>query len=162
VIRHAIAAERGAESGADDDARPLTDEGRKKMQRAVRGLRTVVPKIAVLAASPLVRAHETAAIVADAYGSIEIATLPALRPGQRPSALAEWLNERQADGLVAVVGHEPHLSSTVGWLLTGTPSSFVELKKGAACALVSDGAWGAGSARLQWALTPAQLRALRD
>ncbi len=160
MIRHAIAEERQA--GADDDTRPLTEEGREKMREGARGLRSVVPAIAVLAASPLARARETAEIVARAYGGLDIETVPALRPGQRPAALAEWLNRRQASGPVAVVGHEPHLSTTVGWLLTGAARSFVELKKGAACALACDETWGAGTAVLRWALKPGQLRALGD
>lgn len=162
IIRHAIATERDAHSGADDDARPLTDEGRKKMRRVAQGLRTIVPKIAVLASSPLVRARETAEIVADAYGGLPVEAVPALRPATPPAALADWLNHRETDEVVAVVGHEPHLSTTVGWLLSGTPRSLIELKKGAACVLAADQTWGPGTAILRWALSPGQLRALRD
>lgn len=162
MIRHAIAEERDPRSDADDDARRLTDEGRRKMRQTARGLRQVVPRIAVLATSPLVRAAETAAIVADAYGGLTVETVEALRPGQPAAALAEWLNRGEANGLVAVVGHEPHLSTTIGWLLTGAPHSFIELKKGAACALACDETWGAGTAVLRWALKPGQLRALGD
>ncbi|HEX4469200.1 MAG TPA: phosphoglycerate mutase family protein, partial [Gemmatimonadaceae bacterium] len=70
VIRHAIAEdkERFAASGRNDDLRPLTEEGRSKMRRAAQGLRTVVGRIAHLASSPLVRARETAEIVAPALG----------------------------------------------------------------------------------------------
>jgi phosphohistidine phosphatase len=68
VIRHAPAADRAefAKTGKDDSERPLTDDGKTKMRRAARGLRSLVPKLDLLASSPYVRAHETAEIVADA------------------------------------------------------------------------------------------------
>ena len=64
VIRHAIAAdrERHAEQhdGEDDGLRPLTARGRKRMREGARGLRRLVPKIDLLATSPLTRAAQTA------------------------------------------------------------------------------------------------------
>jgi len=163
VIRHADAGDAAAfaKSGRPDDERPLSPEGRKKMHQAARGLRGIVPDIAVLATSPLVRARQTADIVAEEFGGLRIDTVPALRPTQPPAALAEWLARHRSDGVVAAVGHEPHLSETVGWLLTGEARSLIELKKGAACLLASDG-WGPGAAVLRWALQPGQLRALGD
>ena len=164
VIRHADAGDAAefARTGRPDDERPLSVEGRKKMRQVVRGLRGITPEIAVLASSPLARARETAEIVAREYEGPEIEIVPALRPAERPEALARWLERRQPGGLAAVVGHEPHLSTMVGWLLAGTDRSFLDLKKGAACLLSCGGTWGAGSAALRWALTPGQLRALSD
>lgn len=164
VIRHADAGDAAdfAKSGRPDDERPLSDEGRRKMRQVTRGLRAIVPEIAALASSPLVRARQTAEIVAAAYDGTTVETVPALRPGERPAALAQWLERRKPDGVAAVVGHEPHLSTTVGWLVTGTARGILDLKKGAACLLSCDGAWGEASAILRWALTPGQLRALGD
>jgi phosphohistidine phosphatase len=61
---------------------------------------------------------------------------------------------------VAIVGHEPHLSGLVTWLMTGQIDSRLELKKGAACLLRFERAPGEGEATLRWALTPSQLRDL--
>jgi phosphohistidine phosphatase len=162
VIRHADAGDAAefAKTGRPDDERPLSDEGRKKMRQVTRGLRALVPEIVVLAASPLVRAQQTAEIVAAEFGDAAIETVPALRPGQPPAALAQWLGRRRPDGLAAVVGHEPHLGTTVGWLLTGSARSVLDLKKGAACLLSCEAGWSAGAAVLRWALTPGQLRGL--
>lgn len=162
VIRHADAGDAVdfAKSGRPDDERPLSDEGRKKMRQVARGLHQIVPRIAVLATSPLERARQTAEIVAAEFDDPAIETAPALRPGEPPAALASWLERRRADGVTAVVGHEPHLSTTVGWLLTGKAHSVLDLKKGSACLLWCDASWGPGAAVLRWALTPAQLRAL--
>ena len=69
VIRHAAAMEKEqfARTGRSDDERPLTPAGKKEMARVARGLRRLVPKLDALAPSPLVRARDTAAIVARAY-----------------------------------------------------------------------------------------------
>lgn len=164
VIRHADAGDAAefAKSGRPDAERPLSREGRKKMQQEARGMLTVVPEIAVLASSPLTRARQTADIVAEAYGGLEVETVLALRPDEPPAKLAEWLRQREADGVAAVVGHEPHLGLTIGWLVTGAARPVVQLKKGAVCLLASDDPWDAGSALVRWALAPGQLRALRD
>lgn len=162
VIRHAIAEEqeRFAATGKPDDLRPLTDEGRKKMTRGAAGLHAVVPKIDTLAASPLVRAQETARIVAQAYGIAAVETSNALRPDTAPTLFVSWLAAQNGDRVVAVVGHEPHLGLLVTWLMTGIEESRVAFKKGGACMLEFDERPRRGGGRLIWALTPAQLRDL--
>ena len=158
VIRHAIAADPA--DYADDAERPLTPEGKKKMRRVAKGLRRSVPAIGLLATSPLVRAIETAEIVSAAYDGIATTIVTALAPGHPPAAVARWLEPYRGHDVVAVVGHEPGLSRMVGWFLTGTERSFIELKKGAACLLTFPGAIAAGGAVLVWALAPSQLREL--
>lgn len=164
VIRHAIARDREefARTGQDDDLRPLTPEGRRRMRRAARGLRRVVPQLAVLASSPLVRAAQTAEVVAGAYGVPEWDTWPELAPGVAPGMLLDRLRSLHVQGgPVAVVGHEPDLGELVSWLLCGQTRSFVEMKKGGACLLEFGGAPEAERARLLWHLAPAHLRRLR-
>ncbi len=69
VVRHGIAMEREAwaREHSDDSDRPLTAEGKKKMKECAKGLRALVPRLDVLATSPLTRALQTAAIMAKAY-----------------------------------------------------------------------------------------------
>lgn len=163
VIRHAIAEDREqwAHSGRPDAERPLIDRGRRRMRRAARGLARVVPRIDVLAGSPLVRAQQTAEVLARAFGGVAVETVPQLSPEHPVDDLLPWLRAQEADATVAVVGHDPHLGFLVGWLLTGRHESFVELRKGAACLLAFDDPPAAGEALLRWALTPRQLRSLR-
>jgi phosphohistidine phosphatase len=166
VIRHAIAEDKDAfaASGRSDDQRPLTEAGREKMRRNAEGLRAVAPRVSTLASSPLVRARETAEIVATPLKVNRVEIVDALRPDRPYDALLEWLRQRAApndeERTVAIVGHEPHLGGLVTWLMTGSPDSRMELKKGAACLLAFDGPVAAGSATLRWALTPSQLRGL--
>ncbi|HEY8196695.1 MAG TPA: phosphohistidine phosphatase SixA [Gemmatimonadales bacterium] len=161
IIRHGPAgdSEEWKAEGRDDRLRPLTPEGRKEMQRVAPGLARVVPTIDVLATSPLTRAAETAEIVAQAYDSKAI-VLEALAPDRDPDEVVGWLQKHPIDHTVALVGHEPHLSTLVGYLLTGTRKSFIDLKKGGACRLDLPGAPQPGKGNLKWLLTPRELRRL--
>jgi|SRR5438105_2702890 len=169
VIRHAIAEDKEefAKTGRNDDLRPLTEAGRSKMRRGAQGLRTAVGRVTLLASSPLVRARETAEIVATGLGVARVEMVEALRPDRSYDELLAWLRSMtlpndEEDRTVAVVGHEPHLSGLVTWLLTGVDESRIELKKGAACLLHFDGEPGKGEATLRWSLTPSQLRDLGE
>jgi len=133
VIRHAIAEDKEvfASTGRDDDLRPLTEAGRRKMRRAAAGLRVLIPRLTVLASSPLVRARETAEIVAPAFRVSRAEMVEALRPDRPFDAFLYWLRRQPNDedeGAIAVVGHEPHLGGLVTWLMTGTTESRLELK----------------------------------
>jgi phosphohistidine phosphatase len=162
VIRHAIAENRAtfAQTGQDDGQRPLTDEGRRRMEIAARGLRSLVGSLDLVAASPLTRARETAEIVAAAFGGSPVETSVALSPGRSPDEVVEWLKHHAALERVAVVGHEPDLSDLVSYLLLDEGTSFFVFKKGGACLLEFAGRIGPGDANLRWLLRPKHLRAL--
>jgi phosphohistidine phosphatase len=164
IIRHAIAEDKEAfaTTGRPDDERPLTKRGRKVMARVAKGLRRQVKSIDVLAASPLVRAAQTAAIVAREYNEISVDTVPALTPESAPAAFATWLRTQREAGVVAAVGHEPHVGMLVTWLMSGLRDSHVTIEKGGACLLEIDGQPGARSATLCWELTPEILTTLAD
>ena len=163
VIRHAIAEDRDAfaKSGRADGARPLTKEGRAKMREGAAGLARLVPKVDVIATSPLARAIETGEIIARAYGGdTRVVQIAPLTPTKPVNALLHWLQAQPPAATVALVGHEPHLAVLVSWLLTGLQESFIELKKGSACLLEFESDVKAGRAKLLWALKPAHLRDL--
>src|SRR3712207_6414536 len=117
VIRHAIAEDREAfaASGRDDSERPLTEEGREKLRRAVDGLRRLVPKIDLLASSPYARALQTAELVASAYDRRreEIKLVESLTPESPLERFQSWVQRQSRANVVAVVGHEPQLGILV-------------------------------------------------
>lgn len=121
VIRHAVAEDREsfAEQGKDDSLRPLTEDGRRKMQRATRGIQWMVPSVGVIATSPFVRATQTAQVVGKLYRSAAIVPVDALIPDAEPRDFLAWLDSQEIVAPVAAVGHEPHLGSLVWWLLNG-------------------------------------------
>ena len=81
IVRHAAAGSREefAKTGQPDELRPLTKNGVQDMKEVARGLRRIVPAIDSVVTSPLVRARQTADIVAGEYGveSVESDTLQA-------------------------------------------------------------------------------------
>lgn len=165
VIRHAIAedSEAWVAAGKDDAERPLTAEGRRRMRRGARGLQRSVPRIPLIACSPLMRARETAAILNTAYDGLPAGEeTPVLLPSARLTDFIPWLVEHESLELVAVVGHEPHLSTLASWLLTGRTQQIMELKKGAACMLSFEERLESGAAILRWSMTPGQLRRLSE
>jgi phosphohistidine phosphatase len=166
IIRHAIARDRQqfSRTESDDGLRPLTPTGRRRMRGAARGLRRAVPKIDLLATSPLTRARQTADIVAAAYRrqGLKTVALPQLTPDASVHALLKWLQEHKADSTVALVGHEPQLGTFASWLLTGLQESFIEMKKGGACLVEMKEAVRPGRARLLWLLKPKHLRLLGE
>ncbi|HKW42203.1 MAG TPA: phosphohistidine phosphatase SixA [Gemmatimonadales bacterium] len=160
VVRHAIAEDREtfARSHRDDAARPLTAEGRRKMERAAIGLVELVPELDLLAASPYTRAVQTAEIIAKAYNDVRVERVPALAPGAGVDRVVEWLAGLRLAGAVAAVGHEPDLSQLVCALLAGSNGPFLELRKGAACLLDFPGPVSRSAATLDWFLGPKHLR----
>ena len=164
IVRHAIAVEREefAATGRPDGDRPLTDYGRRRMRKNARGIHRIAPRLDVVGASPYLRAADTARIVAETSGVERLETIDALTPDHHPRDLLPWLSQQDPGATVAVVGHEPHLGALVTWLVGGRDGVNAEFKKGGACLLRFDGRIDAGTAVLQWMLTPAQLRAIAD
>ena len=160
IVRHALAGTRDefARSGQPDAERPVTAEGKKKMRRAARGLRKLVPDIDRLMTSPYRRAAQTARIVARAYARIEPVVLEHLVPDVEPPVVARWLRAQRSAGTIALVGHEPQLSALASYLLTRNSEPILELEKGAALAIDLPAAGRTGS--LLWLLAAKPLRAL--
>jgi phosphohistidine phosphatase len=164
LIRHGIAEDQAefAKTKQDDSLRPLTKEGRWKMERAARGLRRAVPAVEVLATSPLVRSVQTAKIIAERYHGIECVTVPSLAPDASFESFLTWLRKQRAAPTVAAVGHEPHLGGLATWLLTGSEESKIPLRKGGACLIEFEALPSAGGGVLLWALTAGLLRRISD
>ena len=138
IVRHAIA-EDVSHSGRDED-RALTAEGRKKMKRAARGLATIGVAPAMLLASPLVRAQQTAEIIVEALPQLQIETCELLAPAVDERPLTKLLNGAHAGRDVMLVGHEPDFSRAVA-MATG---SRVKMRKGGLAAFddhVLHGLW---------------------
>jgi phosphohistidine phosphatase len=155
LVRHAIAAERGA-AYADDALRPLTAKGKTRMAEAARGLHTLFVPDVVLT-SPLVRARQTADILLAEYGLHKARIAEALATGDNVQLL-EDLADVDADR-VALVGHEPHMSATLSWLLTGDEGAVsVEFRKGAAALVSSVAGPRGGGCVLEWVVQPGALR----
>ena len=161
VVRHAIAEDKEAfaAAGRDDALRPLTAEGVRKMRRAARGLREVLPSIDVLIASPFTRANETAEIIRAEYDISRVETAAVLEPDTELTDVVAWL-ARYDRGTIAIVGHEPQLGKLIVFLMCGSDQPRIDLKKGAAALIDFEGKPEASAGRLTWSLPPRVLRGL--
>ncbi|MBC8451417.1 MAG: histidine phosphatase family protein [Planctomycetes bacterium] len=123
LVRHAIATPRTPER--PDSLRPLTEAGRERFRRCVRGLERLGVRLDLILHSPWQRAKETA---------LELARLTESQP--RPTALlASEVNLELFDLIhghdsVAMVGHEPWLSDLAIECLCPGSSLHFDLKKG--------------------------------
>jgi phosphohistidine phosphatase len=153
LIRHGRAA-RGAWADAD---RPLTPEGEAEVERIARGLVRLEPHVPRVVSSPLVRAYETAVILAKAWGSGPVAKLPELAIGGDPVRAAARLFELGGTGSVLAVGHSPDLGALLV-TLTGVPLQ-VRFECAGGTSVLLDGAAPEGVV-LEWAMGPDELSAL--
>jgi len=156
IIRHAIAVDEGADGYESDSERPLTDKGRKKMRGIAKGLRNIGVEFDLILSSPYVRARETAEILADVFKMRKKITFTEnLIPLGNPELLIGEINEKYSVDSIAVVGHEPHLSTLIGILVAGNASLDLTLKKGGVCYLSADDLHHHDHrATLEWLLTP--------
>jgi phosphohistidine phosphatase len=161
IVRHAIAVERGAPGYDDDSQRPLTDEGRKKMKKIAKGIHQLKVKLDVILSSPYVRARDTAILLANEFEMKDKVALSdnLIPPGNFESLVNEIREKYDVDNL-ALVGHEPMLSSLISWLATGNTDMKVVLKKGGVAYLSADNLYHDGRATLNWLLTPALMLSL--
>ena len=155
IIRHAIAVPRGT-PGIPDEDRPLTPEGEEKFREAAKGLAKLVGRPDALLTSPWLRAKQTAAIAAAAWGRLEPEETAALASGSFEDQAAV-LDEYPDDATVAVVGHEPWVSELLARLLGTRHDARLEFKKGGA-ALVDLPGRLAGGGSLVFYLPPRVLR----
>ena len=155
IVRHAIAVERGTPGYEDDSARPLTENGRKKMKKIARGLNRLGIELDVILTSPYVRARDTAKILAERFDRMDqVFFSDNLIPPGNFEALVFEIHEKYDLANVALVGHEPMLSSLISWLTTGDTDVRITLKKGGVAYLKSDTLYQDGRASLEWLLTP--------
>lgn len=111
LIRHAPAEEATPEQ--PDSDRALTPKGRKRMERAARGLKRLDVQFDQLRHSPLLRALQTAELLVPLLQGESVAD-PRLTEPPGEALLADLHGER-----VALVGHQPWLGDLAAWLVTG-------------------------------------------
>lgn len=121
-----------------DPMRHLTPEGRTQAQSLGDRLRWHDCTPTHIWTSPLVRAVQTAELVAIGLAStIAVEAVPSLAPGENERSVVAAVQALPADACVLLVGHEPGISA-IGALLLGA-SDFAPLDK-AEAARISDGA----------------------
>jgi phosphohistidine phosphatase len=136
-LRHGLAAD-PEDSHHDDFKRPLTREGVEKMEREAKTIGDLELGLDVIVTSPLVRAQQTAEIVAKELKMRDRLVEDAdLGLDFDLKHLAGVLEKHAGANAIMFVGHDPSMSTTIGQLIG---SARVEMKKGSlACVDMLEG-----------------------
>ncbi|MEA5627285.1 phosphohistidine phosphatase SixA [Nostoc sp. UHCC 0251] len=130
LIRHGIAEDKGL--GIKDEERSLTKEGRQKTEKVAQKLVKLGLSFDLILTSPLVRARQTADILIAEKLSPQLEESSHLaHDGQISSWLKDWFEPRNfsQNTQLALVGHEPDLTSWAEILLWGEVKESLVLKK---------------------------------
>lgn len=127
-LRHGQAGNREKWTG-DDAERPLTGKGKKRLAQEGQRLNDLKLDVDAIITSPLVRARQTADVVAKQLGLEDKVTEDArISPGFGMDQLTEIVRGQLQAKAIMFVGHEPDFSQLVGALIGG---GRVVCKKGA-------------------------------
>ena len=147
LVRHAEAIER---SGTMPDAhRYLTTKGQLAFRKIARRARKAGMAPSVIFTSPLLRAVQTAEILAERLKHQgPVIVVKELSPGFDLRALRALLSRAGSPAEAAFVGHEPDLG-VIAAALVAIPAGF-PLRKGAVVALEADGSAREGGSKFLW------------
>jgi phosphohistidine phosphatase len=125
----------------------------------VKGLGDLDVEVDQILTSPLVRARQTADLLAELLqGRPPVIETDTLAPGSSFRSIVDMLAAYSRYHRLALVGHEPGIGEIAGRLIgTRNPLPF---KKGAICRINVDALPPAGPGRLIWFATPRMLRRL--
>ncbi|HLP76123.1 MAG TPA: phosphohistidine phosphatase SixA [Candidatus Paceibacterota bacterium] len=153
ILRHGEAAEHG-DPRFKENERPLTPKGIQRIKQLAHSLREMEISFDKILSSPLVRAKQTADIVARGMTK-PVDTTDALTPsGSMKNLIEQVAMIRPVPRGVLLVGHEPYLSGLVSFLCLGTADLPVKLKKGALCRLEVEHLICGKCATLEWLAQP--------
>lgn len=156
LIRHGLAAERGKDY-PDDSKRPLTNSGITALRKEASALTELDVTFDIIISSPLVRAKQTADVIAQGLaGKPPVILSDALSPAGSQSSLFQELGKHMRKASIALVGHEPNMGELAARLLGAKGA--IEFKKGAICRIDFEVFPPKGLGTLRWLATPRMLR----
>lgn len=118
-IRHGLAGHSSRWKG-DDAIRPLTKKGKKRLTREGTGIDKLGIKPDVIITSPLLRACQTAEIVAKELNMTDkLVEDQRLAPGFGVGKLSQIVRDHGKANSIVLVGHEPDFSTTISHLVGG-------------------------------------------
>jgi phosphohistidine phosphatase len=123
-------------------------------------MKKLEPEFDLILSSPLLRAKQTAEIVADRLKlKKRLKFTDALAPGSRATDLIRLLEQaKPAPGKILLVGHEPDFSQLVSLLVSGNMDMLLDFKKGGLCKVETPRLRPGKCATLLWLLTPKQMK----
>lgn len=159
LIRHAKAGNADPNTWPDDRLRPLTAEGVSEQRAAARAIKKLGITFDFLVTSPLLRATQTAEVVAEVYRWKEPPQVAEeLGPSCTAAGVVKLLAKFPPDATVALVGHEPSFSRVSAALIGKSGDAAIELKKSGVIGIAFEGHPAPGAGALLYHLKPGHLR----
>jgi phosphohistidine phosphatase len=156
LLRHGKAEAAGP--GTGDAERRLTKKGREEIAAAGRWMAAQELHYDLIAVSPLVRAQETAGIIAGSLGLKDrIVTWNILGPGGDTGSVCREIGKHEDLRSILLVGHEPLLSALVSRIITGEEHAAIAMTKGSLAKLREFSFTLRPSGELHWLVTAAQM-----
>ena len=152
LVRHATA----SDSAPSDADRRLTREGEAEARVIGKALAKLGVKPDAIAASPLLRARETAAIIGSALGDGEVEIVEELENGPSTTALIRGLKAHAGARELILVGHMPSLAEHLAEFLGVKNTQGFPLGKGTVVCLEMD-LLCEGAGQLRWWMRQKQL-----
>jgi len=142
-----------------DPEEALSPEGRDQIRATAKALDILGVRFEAVVASPKQRSIESAMLVAERLGfpKDEIRVTELAKPMTPPDQTVGYLQRIKAIGAVLIVGHLPSLSEVISFLLTEGSKANVTFVRGGVARIDVD-ALPTRAGRLQWLLTPHQLK----
>jgi phosphohistidine phosphatase len=160
VLRHGKAGQ--SSEDPDDSKRALTAPGREEIRDIARWMRRERFRFGVIASSPLIRASETAGIVARILDRKDrLVIWDELAPGGDPDTVCYRAAQSGKEAAILIVGHEPDLSGLVGRIISQSGPASLVIAKGGLAKIRNFSFDSQLSGNLQWLLTPKQMLAMR-
>jgi phosphohistidine phosphatase len=152
-LRHGDAGAAEGWKGSDAE-RPLSKEGAARMEKEAAAIARLRPTLDMILTSPLVRARQTAEIVARKLRLTQALIVEErLAPGFAAADLKRILKARRASRGLLLVGHEPDFSRVISACIGG---GSVECRKGSLIRVDMDDP-ASLSGVLVWLLPPGAL-----
>ena len=160
LMRHAEAADLGAEGATSDADRPLTEKGQGQAQLMGRLLRRLDVKLELVLTSPFARARETADLLIEEYGGhVDILDDETFVPDGAESDM--WATiARTSRSRVLAVGHLPSIGDLAAALMGSRAAQPLHFHKASLAALVTDDGHRRPHATLEWMVWPSVARRL--
>jgi phosphohistidine phosphatase len=160
ILRHGKAEDAGP--GMGDADRRLTKKGRGEIAAAGRWMGAQELRLDLIATSPLVRAQETAAIIAGCLGEKgRLVIWKELAPGGNPESVCRLIAKHPDVRALLLVGHEPLLSTLISRIIISDENAAIVMSKGALAKIREFSFTPRPSGELHWLVTAAQMAGMR-
>lgn len=162
IVRHGDAIDRNDPAITNDAMRWLTEAGRDEVGVTARVMERLGVTPDLILTSPMVRARQTADIIADLIGPESgPVTSEHLVYGGSFAGILDDISSYGSPRRVVLTGHMPSVGHLVAYLVWGMPEIGIPFRTGEVCRVdLPDASVAPGSGRIRWLIPPKVARKL--